>query len=138
MENLTKIFCVSGQEKRVAVNNLTLDFHVGEVTALLGHNGAGKSTMMYESSVHFYFLLLFLHFLFYRKMLTGIEPPTSGTASVLGYDTWKQWPQVQKLIGLCPQQSILYDMLTTSEHLTLYGKLKGVLKPKELKKDVKR
>ena len=49
MENLTKIFCVSGQEKRVAVNNLTLDFHVGEVTALLGHNGAGKSTMMYEN-----------------------------------------------------------------------------------------
>ena len=57
MENLTKIFCVSGQEKRVAVNNLTLDFHVGEVTALLGHNGAGKSTMMYESSIHFYFFL---------------------------------------------------------------------------------
>ena len=46
LENLTKIFSVSGHEKRVAVNNLTLDFHVGEVTALLGHNGAGKSTMM--------------------------------------------------------------------------------------------
>ena len=46
LENLTKIYSISGNEKRIAVNNLTLDFLVGEVTALLGHNGAGKSTMM--------------------------------------------------------------------------------------------
>ena len=46
LQNLTKIFSISGKEKRVAVNDLSLDFHVGEVTALLGHNGAGKSTMM--------------------------------------------------------------------------------------------
>ena len=46
LQNLTKIFSISGKEKRIAVNNLSLDFHVGEVTALLGHNGAGKSTMM--------------------------------------------------------------------------------------------
>ena len=71
-------------------------------------------------------------------MLTGIEPPTSGSTSVLGYDTWTQWVHVQKFIGLCPQQSILYDMLTPREHLTMYGKLKGVLDNEELKKDVKR
>ena len=46
LQNLTKIFSISGKEKRIAVNDLSLDFHVGEVTALLGHNGAGKSTMM--------------------------------------------------------------------------------------------
>ena len=41
-------------------------------------------------------------------------------------------------IGLCPQQSILYDMLTPREHLNMYGKLKGVLNSTELKKDVDR
>ena len=41
-------------------------------------------------------------------------------------------------IGLCPQQSILYDMLTPREHLTMYGKLKGVLNSTELETDVKR
>ena len=46
LQNLTKVFPVSGKETRVAVNNLCLDFQVGDVTVLLGHNGAGKSTMM--------------------------------------------------------------------------------------------
>ena len=60
-------------------------------------------------------------------MLTGILPPTSGSAEILGFNTWNQWDSVQKLIGLCPQQSILYNILTVEEHLSLYGKLKGVL-----------
>ena len=66
-------------------------------------------------------------FIFYRKMLTGIVPPTSGSSEILGFNTWSQWNIVQKLIGLCPQQSILYNILTVKEHLSLYGKLKGVL-----------
>lgn len=62
--------------------------------------------------------------------------PTSGNAIVLGYDTWTEWNQVQKLFGLCPQQSTLYDILTPREHLTLYGMLKGSMNAKELKLDV--
>lgn len=46
LKNLTKVFPISNREERVAVNEMTIDFHVGNVTALLGHNGAGKSTMM--------------------------------------------------------------------------------------------
>ena len=71
-------------------------------------------------------------------MLTGIVEPTSGHAEILGFDTWTQWAEVQKLIGLCSQQSILYDTLTPEDHLNLYGKLKGALKSQELKKDVER
>ena len=71
-------------------------------------------------------------------MLTGIVQPTSGHAEILGFDTWTQWAEVQKLIGLCSQQSILYDTLTPEDHLKLYGKLKGALKPLELNKDVER
>ena len=66
-------------------------------------------------------------FIIYRKMLTGIVPPTSGSSEILGFNTWSQWNIVQKLIGLCPQQSILYNILIVKEHLSLYGKLKGVL-----------
>ena len=46
MKNLTKVYPAGNGEQRVAVNNVTVDFMVNEVTALLGHNGAGKSTMM--------------------------------------------------------------------------------------------
>ena len=46
LRNLTKIFPISGGEMRTAVNDISVDFYVGNVTALLGHNGAGKSTMM--------------------------------------------------------------------------------------------
>ena len=46
LKNLTKIYPTGNGEQRVAVNNITVDFMVNEVTALLGHNGAGKSTMM--------------------------------------------------------------------------------------------
>ena len=69
-------------------------------------------------------------------MLTGIVPPTSGTAEVLGFNTWSQWYSVQKLIGLCPQQSILYNILTVREHLSLYGKLKGVLTQFDLELEI--
>ena len=46
LRGLTKIYRVSRNEEKIAVDNLSLDFRVGEVTALLGHNGAGKSTTM--------------------------------------------------------------------------------------------
>ena len=46
LRNLTKIFPISGGEMRTAVDDISVDFLVGHVTALLGHNGAGKSTMM--------------------------------------------------------------------------------------------
>ena len=47
LENLTKVFRLSKGVTRTAVNDLTIEFRLGEVTALLGHNGAGKSTTMW-------------------------------------------------------------------------------------------
>ncbi len=69
-------------------------------------------------------------------MLTGILEPTSGNAVVLSHDTWQDWGRVQKLIGLCPQQSTLFDCLTPREHLKLYGMLKGSMDSQDLSKDV--
>lgn len=46
LRGLTKMYLLTNNQKKVAVNNLELDFNVGEVTSLLGHNGAGKSTTL--------------------------------------------------------------------------------------------
>jgi len=78
------------------------------VTALLGHNGAGKSTTM--------------------SILTGLFPPTSGTAVVNGCDIRTNIEGVRKSLGLCPQHNVLYDYLTVEEHMWFYGRLKGMTK----------
>jgi len=80
----------------------------GQVTALLGHNGAGKSTTM--------------------SILTGLFPPTSGTAVVNGCDIRTNIEGVRKSLGLCPQHNVLYDYLTVEEHMWFYGRLKGMTK----------
>ena len=85
---------------------LNSDYYViFQVTALLGHNGAGKSTTI--------------------KMITGMIKPTSGNAYILGNSVIDDPKCTAKLVGFCPQHSILYDCLTVNEHLKFYGRLKG-------------
>jgi ABC-type multidrug transport system ATPase subunit len=52
-------------------------------------------------------------------MLCGIFPPTSGTASILGYDIVTEMDYIRTSIGFCPQHDILYDDLNVEEHLKL-------------------
>ncbi|KAJ8301077.1 hypothetical protein KUTeg_020064 [Tegillarca granosa] len=99
-----------GKKKKIAVSGTSLNMYEGQITALLGHNGAGKTTTM--------------------SMLTGFIPPTSGTASVNGYDIVKNISGVRESIGLCPQHNILFDTLTVEEHLDFYASLKGLEKSK--------
>lgn len=89
----------------------------GQVTALLGHNGAGKSTTM--------------------SILTGLFPPTSGTAVVNGHDIRTDIEGVRMSLGLCPQHNVLYDYLTVEEHMWFYGKLKGMT-DKELPSEIEK
>ncbi|VDM62451.1 unnamed protein product [Angiostrongylus costaricensis] len=77
----------------------------GQITALLGHNGAGKSTTF--------------------SMLTGVTAPSSGTAYIDDYDIRTNLPQIRKRTGLCPQYNILFNSLTVIEHLEFFCKLKG-------------
>lgn len=88
-----------------------------QVTALLGHNGAGKSTTM--------------------SILTGLFPPTSGTAVVYGHDIKTDIEGVRKSLGLCPQHNVLFDQLTVEEHMWFYGRLKGMGKD-EIRKEIER
>ena len=94
---------------KVAVDGLSLNLYQGQIMSFLGHNGAGKTTTM--------------------SVLTGLFPPTSGTAIVNGYDIRKDIDLVRKSLGICPQYNVLFDNLTVSEHLWFYASLKGM--PKE-------
>eukprot|EP00038_Savillea_parva_P006028 m.161240 g.161240 ORF g.161240 m.161240 type:complete len:1789 (+) comp12053_c0_seq1:172-5538(+) len=91
---------------KVAVARSDLDMYRGQITALLGHNGAGKTTTM--------------------SMITGLFPPTSGTAIVNGCDVTTDVKGVQRSLGICPQHDVLFDTLTVEEHLRFFCRLKGV------------
>src|SRR6476620_5320466 len=89
-----------------AVNGIDLTVAPGEIYGFLGPNGAGKST-----TVH---------------MLTTLLPPTSGTASVAGYDIVKQGPQVRRAIGAALQEAALDPLLTGRDHMRLQTALHGL------------
>ena len=82
---------------------MTLNIYEGQITALLGHNGAGKTTTI--------------------SMLTGLFPPTSGTAVVNGHDICEDIDGVRSDLGLCPQHDVLFDDMTVEEHLYFFAKV---------------
>ena len=106
IKNLAKKF-----DKIVAVDNISLDIHEGEVFGLLGQNGAGKTTIIH--------------------MLATLLKPTSGTAQINGYDIVKNSSNVRKNIGIVFQAPSSDDMLTGFENLKIHSYLYGV--PSELR-----
>ncbi|KAF5901914.1 ATP-binding cassette sub-family A member 1-like, partial [Clarias magur] len=102
IRNLVKVYKTG---KKLAVDKLSLDFYQDQITSFLGHNGAGKTTTM--------------------SILTGLFPPTSGTAYVNGFDIRKDMDSIRKTLGMCPQHNVLFDELTVEEHIYFYGRLKG-------------
>ncbi|XP_063824930.1 phospholipid-transporting ATPase ABCA3-like isoform X2 [Ostrinia nubilalis] len=102
IQNLTKIY--SGRKK--AVDNLNLRMYENEITVLLGHNGAGKTTTI--------------------SMLTGMVPPSSGSATINGYNIVSETELARKSLGICPQHNVLFPDLTVAEHIIFYSRLKGV------------
>ncbi len=89
-----------------AVNGVTFHIRKGEIFGFLGPNGAGKTTTI--------------------RMLLGLLRPTSGRASVLGYDVVRQPEEIRKRIGYMSQRFSLYQDLTASENLDFYGRTYGV------------
>uniref|UniRef100_H3BX82 ATP binding cassette subfamily A member 1 n=1 Tax=Tetraodon nigroviridis TaxID=99883 RepID=H3BX82_TETNG len=103
IENLVKVY---RHGRKLAVDGLTLGFYEGQITSFLGHNGAGKTTTM--------------------SILTGLFPPTSGTAFILGRDIRTELSAIRQSLGVCPQHNVLFSMLTVEEHIWFYGRLKGM------------
>jgi ABC-2 type transport system ATP-binding protein len=89
-----------------AVDSITFHVEPGEVFGFLGANGAGKTTAI--------------------RMLIGVLEPTSGSATVAGYDIRTQAEQVRRRIGYMSQKFSLYEDLTVQENITLYGGIYGV------------
>ena len=97
---------VKQYENLTAVDNLSLDIHDNEVFGLLGQNGAGKTTIIH--------------------MLATLLKPTSGTASVNGYDIVNEPAKVRSSIGIVFQAPSSDDMLTGYENLKLHSLLYSV------------
>ncbi|WP_369049042.1 ABC transporter ATP-binding protein [Tenacibaculum sp. UWU-22] len=103
VENLSKLF-----GDFIAVNKISFEVKAGEIFGFLGANGAGKTTAM--------------------KMLIGISKPSSGKASVAGFDVYKQAESIKKNIGYMSQKFALYDDLTVKENINFFGGIYGLSK----------
>src|SRR6184192_4102198 len=99
VEGLTKRYA-----RNVAVDNISFEVEKGGIVGFLGPNGAGKTTTM--------------------RVLTCFLPPTSGSASVAGFDVLEQPLEVKKRSGYLPEMPPLYQEMRTTEYLTFVGKLK--------------
>jgi len=86
-----------------AVNGIDFSVAEGEIFGLLGHNGAGKTTTI--------------------RMLTGRTRPTSGRASVAGYDVVSQLDEIKPQINLVFEEPNLYERLSGRENLRFFGRL---------------
>ncbi len=101
VQNLTKQF-----GEFTAVDHITFDVSQGEIFGFLGANGAGKTTAM--------------------RMLCGLSMPTSGEATVVGYDLYKYAEEIKKSIGYMSQKFSLYEDLTIKENIRFYGGIYGL------------
>lgn len=96
----------------IATNEITFNVYKGEIFGFLGANGAGKTTAM--------------------RMLCGLSTPSSGTATIAGFDVYKQTELIKKNIGYMSQKFSLYEDLTILENIRFFGGIYG-LTDKQLK-----
>jgi len=101
VKDLTKKYA-----RTVAVDQISFEVEKGQIVGFLGPNGAGKTTTM--------------------RILTCFLPPSSGSATVAGFDVLDQPLEVKKRIGYLPETPPLYPEMETAEYLSFVGKLKGL------------
>lgn len=101
VENLTKRYA-----GHVAIEDLSFEVGKGEIMGFLGPNGAGKSTTM--------------------RILSSFMPPTSGRASIAGYDVFSNSLQARAHLGYMPENVPLYNDMRVTEYLNYRAALKGV------------
>lgn len=89
-----------------AVDRISFEVARGEIFGFLGANGAGKTTAM--------------------RMLCGLSAPTSGDATVAGFDVYRQAEQIKRHIGYMSQKFSLYEDLTVQENLEFFGGIYGM------------
>lgn len=100
----------------LAVKGITFEAQPGQVTGFLGPNGAGKTTTL--------------------RMLTGYMPPTSGKATVAGFDVFDQSMEVRKRVGYLPESVPLYRDMTALHYLMYIAEIRGVPHRRDRARDV--
>ncbi|MGA3190863.1 MAG: ATP-binding cassette domain-containing protein [Bryobacteraceae bacterium] len=101
VEGLTKRYA-----RNIAVDNISFEVEKGQIVGFLGPNGAGKTTTM--------------------RVLTCFMPPTSGSASVAGFDVQQNPMEVKRRIGYLPETPPLYPDMEVGEYLDFVGRIKGI------------
>src|SRR5271168_6311 len=101
VEGLTKRYA-----RNIAVDNISFEVEKGQIVGFLGPNGAGKTTTM--------------------RVLTCFLPPTSGSATVAGFDVQEQSMEVKRRTGYLPETPPLYPEMEVHEYLEFVGRIKGV------------
>jgi ABC-2 type transport system ATP-binding protein len=92
----------------IATNAITFSVDRGEIFGFLGANGAGKTTAM--------------------RMLCGLSIPSSGKATIAGFDVYKETESIKKNIGYMSQKFSLYEDLTVKENIRFFGGIYGLNK----------
>src|SRR5690606_22429966 len=90
----------------VATNEITFEVYKGEIFGFLGANGAGKTTA--------------------TRMLCGLSKPSSGKATIAGFDVYKQTEEIKRNIGYMSQKFSLYEDLTVLENIRFFGGIYGL------------
>lgn len=90
----------------IATNEITFKVYAGEIFGFLGANGAGKTTAM--------------------RMLCGLLAPSSGSATIAGFDVYEETESIKKNIGYMSQKFSLYEDLTVQENIRFFGGIYGL------------
>uniref|UniRef100_A0A8C6G270 ATP binding cassette subfamily A member 6 n=1 Tax=Moschus moschiferus TaxID=68415 RepID=A0A8C6G270_MOSMO len=101
------------------LKGLFFDIYEGQITAILGHSGAGKSVLL--------------------RILSGSSVPTEGSVTIYNKNLseMQDLEEIQKITGICPQFNVQFDMLTVKENLRLFAKIKGIW-PEDVEQEVQR
>lgn len=107
----------SGKVERL--KGLLFDIYEGQITAILGHSGAGKSSLL--------------------NILNGLSVPTEGSVTIYNKNLseMQDLEEIRKITGVCPQFNVQFDILTVKENLSLFAKIKGI-HPQEVEQEVQR
>lgn len=107
ISNLLVVYNKDTSQEHTAVKNLSLELKEGQVSTILGRNGAGKTSTI--------------------SVLTGQLAPTSGSVLMYGHEIPREFSRARKLLGYCPQYNTLFGDLTVREHLEFYCRLKALI-----------
>jgi ABC-2 type transport system ATP-binding protein len=106
VRDLEKVFPVKKRPATKALRGISFDARAGQVTGLVGADGAGKTTLI--------------------RIAAGLFVPTAGSVTVLGLNSVADSIEIQSRVGYMPQKFGLYQDLTVEENLSLYADLQGV------------